>query len=181
MLGKRWRYSKFRKLLRKKRATSAIIAGVLTLIAVVALTLYFLAEDDATKDWVETVWFYDLNSKKLYEVKAGTIPPAPAPSGKDDKGRDAGVRAHVYGCGGCGETYISHLEMFPQVEKATVDGTGRIHAIGEIKPDGVNWMNPRSPGSKEEAKRLRKAPRTQCGDRPIVQCFPGNTVRFTTQ
>ena len=44
----------------------------------------------------KTVWFYDVNTGKLFTASSRQVGPIPAPSGPAPGGEPAGLRAHVY-------------------------------------------------------------------------------------
>jgi hypothetical protein len=48
------------------------------------------------------VWFYDVNTDKLFMAQY-SLQPVAAPSGPDANGNPAGIRADVFSCGDCDE------------------------------------------------------------------------------
>jgi hypothetical protein len=44
---------------------------------------------------IETEWYYDLNTGKLFTAEKGLVPPIEAPSGPLPDGKPAGVRAYI--------------------------------------------------------------------------------------
>lgn len=84
----------------------------------------------------EEVYYYDLGSKELFNVKLPAFPPVEAPSGhKQESGQPGGVRAHLFSCGECNkeEQFIGYLENMTKaahdvadlvfVQDKTVDGS----------------------------------------------------------
>ncbi len=161
----------------RQAALAALAAGCLILVVVLLLRP---GDDDATRDWVDAVWFYDLNTRQLFTTRPGTVPPAPAPSGKGPDGEEAGVRAHLMGCGDCsaGNRVIAYIERFParsaQQGGATPSLTGRDHQIADPASNPVKWLPANSP----EGQALRKSIRSKCQDKTVVQCFPDGEARF---
>ena len=160
-----------------KRKQKAILSGLaICLLAAAAVVLVgtMNAEDDATKDWVERIWYYDLNTNKLFAGEPGQIPPIDAPSGPHKQTqKPAGVKAHVLGCGDCSDKniIISYLEAFPpKVRDEDTNSIIRSHVIRAT--DGEQWIDANS----AEAKQIKKSVRQKCQSE-LVRCFPGNVMR----
>lgn len=80
------------------------------------------------------LYFYDLNTGKLFVAMSDQVPPIDAPSGPyGERGLPGGVRAHIYSCGSCGNydgltaeqvnqtgAYIAYLEMYTPEGKAAM-------------------------------------------------------------
>lgn len=140
------------------------------------------------------LYFYDLNTGKLFVAKSDHIPPIKAPSGPfGEQGLPGGVRAHVFSCGECGDFtgmtaeqvvqaggYIAYLEMYTPQGKAalTADPSDPNAAPMMIDPmeqtlvkpvDGDQWMSMYS----ERGYRMTDAAMQQCPDgSPGQACRP---------
>jgi hypothetical protein len=72
-----------------------IAAGsVLLLLVIIAASLW--PSNQPEKPKVKYVWFYDLNTNKLFKADEDMRPPVKAPSGPLPDGSPAGVRAYVF-------------------------------------------------------------------------------------
>ena len=131
-------------------------------------------------------WFYDLNTGQLFPGPRGAIPPIDAPSGPLPDGTPAGVRAHVFGCGGCDpkNRTIAWLETYTVQERDQLTPPPITSLKAEdIKPfmpavqfsprvkrvDGTAWVSKDSP---EGAILIRSAlPQCPDGSAPR-ECWP---------
>lgn len=78
-----------------------MIAGI-TLCVALGFIYRELASPNSLKQSTQ-LWFYDLNTGKLFPAPLDSTPPISAPSGPQPDGAAAGVLAHVYGCLSCAE------------------------------------------------------------------------------
>jgi hypothetical protein len=167
------------------------VAGVIVLVAV-AYAIFGGGADPTGRPDMTTVWYYDLNTEKLYPVKWGEvghthIPPQPAPSGplKEDvgplkKGDDAGVRAMNIACGSCeNEQFIGRLETYTQevgkmfYQDGTFPAPELIQANFYFRShEDKTWVLANS----EEAQIIDAAFTKRCRDagKKIVVCEPNN-------
>lgn len=120
------------------------IAGRQTVTAVCALILLLAAGIFAyrrmygTPSGVSTkVWFYDLNTGRLFVGSINAIPPIPAPSGPRPDGSPAGVRAHVYTCTTCteAERKMVYLESRTMESQQLLQATQRRREGAELTPE----------------------------------------------
>jgi hypothetical protein len=74
----------------------ASVAGVSVVSLILALTWALWPASDAPRVRAKTVWFYDVNTGKLFEGSPKNAGPVAAPSGPATNGEPAGFRAHVY-------------------------------------------------------------------------------------
>ncbi len=74
----------------------ASVAGVSAVLLVLALKWTLWPASDAPQMRAKTVWFYDVNTGKLFEGSPKKAGPIAAPSGPAPDGEPAGFRAHVY-------------------------------------------------------------------------------------
>lgn len=161
---------------KRKNVILASVAAAAFIGAVVVAIGNMNKEDDATKDWVDMVWYYDLNTDKLFPAKAGLIPPIDAPSGPHkESDQPAGVKAHVLGCNDCSDSnrFIAWLEAYPPkgVDKKT-NQVFRGHTIRVAKGEDKKWWDMNT----DRAKEIRKSVRDQCKGE-IVKCYPENQLR----
>lgn len=112
---------------------SSLVTIVAVVVLVVALGIIVMtSKGPGSSSTKVDVYFYDLNTNKLFITDSTNYAPADAPSGPTDKGNKAGVMAYVYVCGECGSydgmtadevaatgAWISRLEMYtPDAIKA---------------------------------------------------------------
>ncbi len=132
------------------------------------------------------VWFYDLNTQKLFITTATTIPPIETRSGPGPDGTPAGVLAKVFSYSDCSDPsqqFIGWLEKrTPQVKEEMTETqtagaqadtliTKRTYLDGLLvrPPDGFDWVRADS----AEGRRLMQKPRQNCPPGSILNsCFP---------
>lgn len=162
----------------KKRPVIGFAILIVPLGVVAGVVWAMTGEDHNAKYRVDHLWFYDMNTKKLFQVNAGTSPPIDAPSGKPFEEKPAGVRAYVYGCGGCGDTFIGYLEtnhekakeIFDQSEKHDSKTLGAARKMGTYirAVDGEAWVRPDT----QEAGNIKIGIVNRCGNQRAVPCYP---------
>ena len=91
-----------------------IIGLTISIILLVLAAIFYkgLFKSDNRPGDNELGYYFDLNTRELF-VRDGTMrPPLDAPSGADEQGNPAGVRAYVYGKanGDAGDIKIAFLE-----------------------------------------------------------------------
>ena len=112
----------------------SVASGVLFLLIVAVLSI---PHNLLIASKPKKVWFYDLNTKKLFVANGDNIPPIDAPSGKLADGRPAGVRAYVFSYVDDpkeSECFIGYLEKF------TPEGEQMIASILKSKSKVTSQM-----------------------------------------
>ena len=115
-------------------------------------------------------WFFDTQTKELFtwELDPNITPPVTAPSGGE------GVKAHVYGCGGCdGGTWIGYLEKWSAEAKQHIESKGtdqNIMANGHMisNESAEQWHVYNSP----EGQDILNAVYKKCSGAKAVKCYP---------
>jgi len=104
------------------------------------------------------VWFYDLNTGKLFVASGKQVGPIPAPSGPLPNGERAGVRAHVYSFlrdPNESERFIAFLEKpdpNAPVEDLNPDRNDfKAWAQGRLikRPGSDTWIEPATPRGRQ--------------------------------
>lgn len=111
---------------------SPIAIVLVVVVLAVALVVIYLSRPGAGAGAGGEHYYFDLNTERLFVGPSDAMPPIDAPSGPHD-GEPAGVRAHVFACGGCPPdlaglspaeaeeqgALIHHLETFtPEARRA---------------------------------------------------------------
>ena len=155
-------------------------AAALPLVLAALITLYsvYFADDEDEPFRVRKLWFYDLNTSELFDVPVKTHPPIEAPSGKPFEGEPAGVRAYVYGCGSCDETFIGYLEKYTPEAKKIHDESEKhdSNTVGKARQEGAMlrrvdkgpWVRNNSP----EAGQIKVETVARCGKERVHTCYP---------
>jgi hypothetical protein len=79
-------------------------AGAVVLLAFCLGAVGWQLMGSETEPWREATYFYDLNTGRIF-IAAPSEAPIPAPSGSTADGKPAGVRARIYACGDCRDSY----------------------------------------------------------------------------
>ena len=169
---KRWlkRNSKdIRKRIRDPKVGGPI-AGVAFLLAIV-ITLVFLGDDDEGLPTSPTqLYFFDMESKKLFAGPRGVLPPITAESGPHK-----GARAYVYACGDCDkDQFIGYVEVYlPDHQKAVQSGdrfaaqnTQSGHLIS--KHEELKWV----PRTSQQGHAIIRETWGKCPAGKPKPCFP---------
>lgn len=134
---------------------------VAAVLLITAVTLILTQKGDSRGFVVTGAYYYDLNTKKLFDGPREELLPIDAPSGPlqaaepADIGKKAGVKAYVYSCGECkeGEWFIGLLEYYPESVWSLKDSETEYDKFSEARkiaaPDGP-WIQANS----EEGKKL---------------------------
>ena len=154
------------------------LVGVCVVAAIVAVAIVFtvmaLSADPDEQFRVDKRWFYDLETKELFETDKTAVAPIAAPSGKE------GVLAHVFGCGDCaGDTFTGYLETnSPEAREALLNsGTMDPEAVRKAVVEGNrirslegNWVASRS----KDGQALKKQVIDKCGalGKSLKPCYP---------
>lgn len=143
------------------------------------------------------LYYYDLNTGKLFVGKSDEIPPIEAPSGPYQNAPGnlpAGVRAHVYACGECPDVTnmtaeeaqqagvtIAYLEMYTPEGKAALTGSTEGEPSPEMMMDPMEHQLVRLPAAEsrwvpaysEPGYRLTEGAIPNCPTgEPAVPCRP---------
>jgi len=125
----------------------------LLLLIIIVASLW--PSDQPEKAEVKYVWFYDLNTNKLFKADEDMRPPIKAPSGPLPDGGPAGVRAYVFTTAKEPnelDIIIVYLEKFAsQAKEFSKEQNPRVETTDEIirawaknrlikRPQDVNWF-----------------------------------------
>ncbi len=166
---------------------SVIVTIVTILVLVGCATFIFRGFWNERPAKVGDVYYYDLNTQKVFMGAASMEQSVDAPSGPNSKGEPAGVRAYILSCEECanytGMTtnqveeaggYIAYLYYTPKTQKSSEIPHGMGPSMGGI-PDpflraasGGPWMLSTSP----EGLRLIAASQEYCGSHELSRCSP---------
>lgn len=178
---------KLRDWLNNNSAIVTIGAVVLLIGALFAIIMQMRSGPSGPR--VIDVYFYDLNTQKLFAAKSDQIPPIDTPSGPAPGGAPAGVRAYVFACNDCGnenDRFIGWLEMYTPEAKAlltqppptdpqqALERDMRVYEVWESGQliRGVNdtrWV----PQSSQEAMNITSQIDTKCPGGSPKPCLPG--------
>ena len=165
--------------------SKAILAAVLVLILIGSTIAVVMQSCSRRSPPVNTSdWYYDLNTGQLFAGPRRSVPPIDAPSGPLPDGTPAGVRAHVFGCGGClpKQQTIAWLETYTVAQRDLL--RPRPTPPGELpkpfmpkvqiapmikRPGDAAWVNQATDDGRELlASVLPKCP----GDMAPQECWP---------
>ncbi len=165
-----------REVLNKNAAVVTI--GSVVIIAIV-LVYAFWPKDRAGKiNLSDQVYFYDLNTGSLIYAPRDSVPPIDTESGPN-----AGVKAVVASCGGCGENEreIVWMERWtPQGKQAYVAERDRRQAAGQplrgIDMRGLEMRTPAEdrwfPREGSQGLAIQQHIMTMCDGKPARICDP---------
>ncbi|MDX1682160.1 MAG: hypothetical protein R3336_03470 [Phycisphaeraceae bacterium] len=116
-----------------KNSAVVTIATIFALVMALAYIVWFSGGGGPVVVEEQRVYFYDLKAQdgslattdldNLYPMESDAMPPVKSPTGNGmlENGMPGGVRAHVYGCGGCGpdkDRFIGYLSFYgPEAHK----------------------------------------------------------------
>jgi hypothetical protein len=130
------------------------------------------------------LWFYDLGTEKLFAGPADALAPIAAPSG----GADAGMRAHVFSCGSCGDPLQTRIGFLEKQSDAAKQAWQTLKASRDLPKDqrdklvatihegtfvgpvsGKDWYALQS----VNGGKVVRAARTPCDNgQPLSECDP---------
>jgi hypothetical protein len=131
----------------EKKTIGSIILAIVLIVAAIYIYTNFGGQENRPGD-NRLGYYFDTNTKELF-VRDGTLrPPIEAPSGPDENGNPAGVRAYVYGKpdGSKDDVMVAFLEY-------EVEGGAMISA-----PDQLEWYSVIS----QKGTDIRKACTQRC-------------------
>ena len=154
----------------------AVACGVMLLLAI-GLGFYLWPRNrSGPRQYQKMVYFYDLNTKELFAMSAGSPSPVETDSGLH-QGMPAGVRAEVYCCGnytGKEDYFIGMLEVsanaVPEDQRpANINLNSESDLFLIRRPDDTRWYRI---GSREYKKIMEEA-RARCsGDEALQSVYP---------
>jgi len=122
-LEKRFKDMEIKRWINEHPRQTACIAAVPVLLLLIVTIAILIPNNQPEKSSAKHVWFYDLNTNKLFKADADMRPPIESPSGPLLDGSPAGVRAYVFTTAkepNESEIIIAYLEKFsPDAEKFT--------------------------------------------------------------
>ena len=164
---------------------ACIVVGCLislTLVYWMLTTLFsgISGDEEGRRPQIDTVWFYDLEAKTLFEGPRDQLPPIPVPG----KSGTNGVRAYLFSCtDNCADDkFIGYLEQYTpeakplyenQPSNMTKEHIKIMHSGRKVRSEsGEKWYPFASaPGQKITILDMRE----KCGGKdPMTQCYPVN-------
>lgn len=140
------------------------------------------------------LYFYDLNNGRLFVAKSDQLPPIDVPGGnpiQTPQGpKPAGVRAHVFACGECGDyegltaeevaadgAYIAYLEMYTEAAKTAMTRVTRGDAV--VPGEGMDPMEQTLVKRVEDLQWVQMYSQEgyQLADRVVKDCPDGSPAR----
>jgi hypothetical protein len=95
-IEKRFRDMEIRRWINEHPKQTAYIAAVPILLLLIIIVVFLIPNNQPEKSNLKYVWFYDLNTNKLFKADADARSPIKASSGSLPDGSLAGVRAYVF-------------------------------------------------------------------------------------
>lgn len=169
-----------------KRQFIGIVAAVLLIVALAAI--YRQVCEPGGARLPAQIWFYDLNTGKLFPASIDSVPPIAAPSGPLPTGEPAGVLAHVVTCTTCDESerIIVYLGTRSPEAQARLAELRKIPAgtevPAELRSAAEEGVLVRSLGDSTWTDQRTLAgrsieddpPRGNCQGRNLRRCYPVN-------
>lgn len=169
---------KLRNWLNNNSAVVTILAVVMLILSLGAIII--MNRGSSYTPRVYDVYFYDLNTKKLFVGKSNQYAPIATPDGGD-----RGVRAYVFSCGDCGDEsqqFIGYLEMFkPEAKKffenpesftpEQLANQPDLYEEGRLvraEAENAKWVNANS----MDGMKLADLAYTRCNGQPAKPCNP---------
>lgn len=166
-------------------------SSVVTVLSIVAMLVAFgWIVQESLSYWrraspVPDVWYYDLNTGRLFRGPGNALPPIDAPSGPLPNGENAGVRAKVFACGDCEDPtnrFIGWIEKLTAEAKHSMtygqlgawegyssSGAPYMKNLLVRAVDGDYWYS----ATTQAGRELFQAPRKKCPAGVVVYpCFP---------
>lgn len=150
--------------------------GLIVVILAAAVAIGVINMQEESHERPQLNYYYDLNTKLVFDGPHDLIPPIDAPSAKPGPdGRGAGVRAYVFSCTDCKDKsthFVGFLETYSEQAKAKMNDPNATEAetTASIKrEDDEGWAVASSPeGQKVRTDAYKKCAANQ---RP-QQCTP---------
>ena len=160
-----------------QRHTPLVAAAcALLLLGAIVLSFFLWPSDDYERiQYQKMAYFYDLNTKELFEMPAGSPSPTETDSGPHN-GMPAGVRAEVYCCGkytGSNDYFVGLLEIstlaIPEEQRPkNLDRKDDRNYYLVRRPDEEKWHSV----SSQEYQRILEEIRERCPDEPPQNVYP---------
>ena len=151
-----------RQKLRENQGIATAVMGVMIFAALgfMAMQIWSMLNPPPPPEDIVMGYFYDLNTKTLFEAPADSEIPMSRESG-DFEGKPAGVRAHVFACGQCSDEsarFIGYLEkpLPPEDRPPPDDPRSEVTLIK--REEDTKWVESDS----REAERIRQAVYQRC-------------------
>jgi hypothetical protein len=157
----------FLRRIRRRLKKPAVGIGIAAAVLVLSLVLIMMRMDSGGPTYrkVGKYWFYDLSTKELFPAYTSAVPPIEAPSKAAIDGQPSGVRAFVFGCGDCKETFIGYLQKYlPEGKTLMANMNDELRQRKAAKfsriasPDDVEWH----PDGGDEAGAVVHKAMTRC-------------------
>lgn len=174
---------------------SAVVTILAVVVLVISLGVIIMNSSGRSGARIVDMYYYDMNSGKLFVGKSDQLAPIDAPSGpyRDQPG---GVRAYVFACGECPDNidgatladlqsngaFVGWMEMYTPEAKAALtqqqEGPPADMAFYEAfergqlvkRPEDEQWVQAQS----EPGFRITEQITTKCPSGEMPQpCFPG--------
>ena len=175
---------------------SAVVTLLAVVVLVISLGVIIMNSTSSQRSRIVDMYYYDMNTGKLFIGKSDALPPIEAPSGPINNS-PAGVRAYVFACGDCPadidgaseeelkemNVFIGWLEKYSEQAKAAlakqqedpaadVDYFMAIEQGQHVSAPGSNrWVGANS----EAGFRLMERISQLCGSTGEIPkpCYPG--------
>jgi len=172
-------------------------SSVVTILAVVVLVIalgiiVMTSKGPGRNSYIVDIYFYDLNTGKLFIEKSDQRPPITTASGPTPTGKKAGVLAYVSTCGECRNyagmgveelkaagAFISRLEMFTEEALAAMDAAAAgqsaamdydlMNAVLIKRVEDTAWV----PIESSQGMRIMSAEAGRCPGGREKTCLPG--------
>jgi hypothetical protein len=169
--------------------SAVVTIGAVVLLIGALAAIIFQMKPSGYGPRVIDVYYFDLNTQKLFTAKSDQIPPIETPSGPvPGIGAPAGVRAYVFACNDCGnesDRFVGWLEMYTPEAKALLtqpaaetpeeaaQREARMYEVWEtgqlLSLDGRSWARANS----QEAMNITSTIEGKCPGGAPKPCLPG--------
>lgn len=154
----------------KQNLKIGIAAGCF--IVALVIVVNFVGGGDDVQPARDTEWYYDIDSKELFEAETSQNPPVTAPSGANK-----GVKAFVFACDvkDCSDSskrFVGYLFKYADGVKDFLDDRSRVDEImkGTLVRgvDETDWVTL----TDEAQTKYDTAAMTKCGGKSAAVCMP---------
>lgn len=173
---------------------SSVVTIVAVVVLVIALGIIVMtSKGPGRSGYIVDIYFFDLNTGKVFIGKSDQRPPIATDSGPTTDGKKAGVLAYISACGECknynGMTvdelkaagaFVSRLEKFTDQALAAMEAAesgqngapidyDMMNAIVIKRPQDANWV----PLESAAGMRILSEQETLCPGGAVMTCLPG--------